>query len=578
MRNFYYIFLCVVGANILLACSSSENIAGGKGKAKELSSEDQRQMDYCFFEGLKERNIGDYDAAGRMFSMVLALQPNHSASLYELANIKDYQGNSSEAISLAQRAAAGSPDNLWYHLFLTHLYSKTGKPNKASETYQYIVEHFPDKSEYYFDWAASLLNAGEYEKAIEVYDKIEVQVGVLEETALNKYHIYRKLEKLEKAKLELIKLSNTYPSEGKYLGILAEFYQETDNTQKALETYKKVLDVEPDNAMVHLSLSEYYRLNNEPEKAAGEMKKAFENENLDLETKINILLNYYASGDTASIENKQGYDLLSLLIVTHPKEAASFAIYGDFLYRDHKLAAARDMYRNALVFDNSKFVVWNQLLRVNAELEDFNSLLTDSEASLNLFPSQPTLYLYNGISHIQNKQYKKALEALKSGKALVVDNDPLLAEFYRNIGDVYHSTDQNNLSDEAFENVLRISPDNGIVLNNYSYYLSERDEQLEKAEKMSLRSNELDPGNHNFQDTYGWILFRLGKYEEAEGWLRKAIESGGAENGVILDHYGDVMYKVGRVDEAVKYWGKALKSGHTSDKLQEKIRERKIIE
>lgn len=577
MRLNRNIFVLATLAMFFAGCSSSGNLSGGKGKTKELSSENKRQLDYAFFDGLKQRDIGEFDLAARMFSKVLSIDPNHAASMYELANIRDYQGASTQALELAEKAAAVDPKNIWYQLFLAHLYNKTGKPEKTSETYRYIVETFPERSEYYFDWAASLLNSGQYEEAIEVYNKIETRLGVIEETALNRYHIFRKLNKPEKAKEELIKLSDTYPTEGKYLGILAEFYQETDNAEMALKTYKRVLEVEPDNAMVHLSLSEYYRLSGDEDTAAEEMILAFKNENLDIDTKINILLNYYSSGDTASIENKQGFVLLQHLIETHPKEAGAFAIYGDFLYRDHRLQEARDKYRNALIFDKSKFVVWNQLLRVSAELEDFNALLSDSEQSIDLFPSQPAFYLYNGISHIQKKEYNKALDALKSGKALVVDNDLLLAEFYRNIGDVYHSTKEDQLSDEAFEKVIALSPDNAIVLNNYSYYLSVRGEQLEKAEKMSLKSNQLEPDNHNYQDTYGWILYRLEKFEDSEEWIRKALENGGDGSDVILEHYGDVLYRVGRVDDAVKYWEKARAAGSNSEVIQQKIRERKIV-
>ena len=54
------------------------------------------------------------------------------------------------------------------------------------------------------------------------------------------------------------------------------------------------------------------------------------------------------------------------------------------------------------------------------------------------------------------------------------------------------------------------------TLNNYAYYLSLRNDRLEKAAQMSLRSNELAPGQPSFQDTYAWVLYQQGKYAEAQ--------------------------------------------------------------
>ncbi|MBK7384433.1 MAG: hypothetical protein IPI81_14055, partial [Flavobacteriales bacterium] len=61
---------------------------------------------------------------------------------------------------------------------------------------------------------------------------------------------------------------------------------------------------------------------------------------------------------------------------------------------------------------------------------------------------------------------------------------------------------------QAYDKALARIPDDATTLNNYAYYLSVRGEQLEKAERMSKRSNELAPGQPSYQDTYAWVLFR----------------------------------------------------------------------
>ncbi len=148
----------------------------------------------------------------------------------------------------------------------------------------------------------------------------------------------------------------------------------------------------------------------------------------------------------------------------------------------------------------------------------------------------------------------------------MVGNDKMLAQFYSYLGDTYFQLKDNEHSDEAYEKALKIEPSNALVLNNYAYYLSLRNINLEKAEQMAKKAVELDPGNGSNQDTYGWVLFKLGRYEEAKEWIEKAIQTG-EESAVVLEHYGDVLWKLGNKKDAVKYWEKAGKAGEGSEFL-----------
>jgi len=168
---------------------------------------------------------------------------------------------------------------------------------------------------------------------------------------------------------------------------------------------------------------------------------------------------------------------------------------------------------------------------------------------------------------------------LETGIKYVVRNDLLLAEFYNYLGDAYHQTGQDEKAFEAYDASLKIKPDNSIVLNNYAYYLSLRGDQLDRAKKMALKANELDPGNSSNQDTYGWVLYKLGEYEEALEWIGKSIENHKVDNAEVLEHYGDVLYKLGRTEEALEYWKRALKAGKGgSELLEKKVNEGKLYE
>ncbi|MBL7937323.1 MAG: tetratricopeptide repeat protein, partial [Bacteroidia bacterium] len=164
--------------------------------------------------------------------------------------------------------------------------------------------------------------------------------------------------------------------------------------------------------------------------------------------------------------------------------------------------------------------------------------------------------------------------SLEDGIEFVYDNKPLLIEFYSNLGNAYNSIKNYAKSDKAFDDALKVDPDNALILNNYSYFLSLRKEKLEKAERYSKRSNELAPNNRSYIDTYGWILYQQGKYKEAEEWLSRAVKMG--SKSAISEHYGDVLYKLGRKEEALNYWQEAKTAGSGSELLDKKIADKKL--
>ncbi len=166
----------------------------------------------------------------------------------------------------------------------------------------------------------------------------------------------------------------------------------------------------------------------------------------------------------------------------------------------------------------------------------------------------------------------------EAGKGVVVDNEPMKAQFYSNLGDVYHELSWDKQSDNAYEKSLKLMPDNAFVLNNYSYYLSLRNEQLDKAESMSRKAIELEPTQASFLDTYGWILYQQNKFEEAKTYLDKALNFGGMQSGTIVEHYGDVLYKLNDKIGALEYWKKAAELGDGSEFLKKKIAEGKLYE
>jgi tetratricopeptide (TPR) repeat protein len=530
-----------------------------------------------FYEATKQKLLGNYPAALELFNDYLAKHPEDAATLYEIADIYSQQQELEKALPLAVKAVQLDGSNKWYKYLLYQLYQSQSQFEEAGEIISQLLTEEPDNLDYMQELALNYIYQDDLKNAIKIYDSIDEKIGVTEEVAQQKQRIYLMMGKPDKAIEEIEALTIAYPDETRYLEMLAELYVSADMPEKALETYNRILAVEPDNPYINISLSDYYRKKGDQEKSYEYLQAGFANPSLDIDTKVQILLAYYTVNELYGDRKDEAFTLARLMLQAHPEDPKAWSIYADLLYQDKQLEAARDAFHEVIAIDSSKYLVWEQLLFVESELDDFNAMVSEGERAIALFPQQPLLYLLAGAGRFQQKDYARAADHFKTGADFVVANNKLLEQFYSYMGDTYFQLKDNSASDAAYDKALAINPENSLVLNNYAYYLSMRKEKLDKAEEMAKKAVDLDPGNSSNEDTYGWVLFQVGKYEEAKEWIAKAIQNE-KESAVVIEHYGDVMWKLGEEKEAVKYWEKAMKLGEGSEFLERKVGEKSYID
>jgi len=134
----------------------------------------------------------------------------------------------------------------------------------------------------------------------------------------------------------------------------------------------------------------------------------------------------------------------------------------------------------------------------------------------------------------------------------------------------YNSNKQYKESDAAYEEALKLDPDNALILNNYAYNLSTRNQDLNKALDMIKRAVRKEPGNPSYLDTMGWIYYMLKDYKAAKEYIERAVSVNGS-NSVLLEHLGDVHNALKDTQKAVYFWKKALELNKGNKQLEEKI-------
>lgn len=549
---------------------------------KETLFQDKERENLKFnthlFNGLKEKELGNYEKALESFKACMRLKPNESVSFYESARINQRLGNIDLAIEEAKKACELNPNNKWYTKLYAEILMQNQKFNLAINEYKKLIKQNPKNQENYFLLAESYIYARKYLKAINVYDQIESQAGINKIVSMQKYSLYMQLNKTNSAIKQIETLTQKFPTDIEALEILSELYLLNNQKNKALEVFREIAKIDPGNGHIHLKLANYYRDQGENEKSYEELKKAFQNKSLIIDTKIPVLASYLPLIQEDKKMEKQAYELCEILIETHSQDYKSYTIYGDVLYSNKEMEEAKAKYLKSIELEKNQAQTWTQIIFIQAEQNKFKEVLKTSEEALEIFPTNPIYYYFNGVANSRFKNHEIATQVLETGIEFIADNDLLRTEFCASLAECFHALDDHQKSDSLFEIVLIKNPENSIALNNYSYYLSLRKEKLEKAQAMSEKSNQLDPKNGTYQDTYAWILYQLQDYKNAEIWIQKALKNGSDSSAVVVEHYGDILFKLGKKKKAIEQWRNAQELGGKNEKLIKKIKDEQLYE
>ena len=544
---------------------------------QELDEKTRLEFDYSFMEGVMSKITGDYQAAIGWFDNCLKILPSSSVAKYEIAGIltagEDYNG----ALQLAREAVAGNPDNMWYKILLANILQKKAMIEEACNVYADIIAKYPNKEEFYLIEAELYISVEKWQKAIEVFDRYEQQNGITEPVSIEKIKLYTKLDDVKKASNELLKLIRKFPDKSEYLSLLAELYFNYNQDKKGLQILDRILKAEPDNGFVHFYLADYYRSKKELKEADRHTKEALVSDKIENGYKIQYILKLILNPDTTLTSDSQLDNYMNLLMQKYSDDLSVRALHSDFLKKDHKLAEARNELEYILSKDKNNYLIWEELLLMCNEMGDTTCMYRHGIEAIKYFPEQPLPYALSGIALMMQKQFAEALPLFEKGVELTDDKPELRSQFYSYLADCYYNLDSVERAFKMFDEVLKINPNDILVLNNYAYYLSLRNERLALAEKMSSQAVAMESDNATYLDTYAWVLYKRGEYSQARYYIKLAIEKDKDPSGVLYEHYGDILYRSGEHQEALKMWKKAAEmGGGVSEELNDKIQSGKL--
>lgn len=559
-----------------------------KRDSSAVASGKTRDAESFFTEGEKHFILENYTKALIYYQKSLEINPNNATVHYKIAEAlaqSDKQEDKLKASISIERALALEKKNKYFYLLAAKLYSDLTQFDKAAQVYETMFKQLPESQEHLYELAAIYQYAGQKEDAIRVYTRAETFSGINEISSLQKTRLYFELSQTEDAIREGEKLIDAFPDEEQFIVAVAETVSQYGFKEKAIGYLEKFIAENKPASSAQMLLAGLYRDTNQEDKARQLLMASFNDPDLELNSKLIVLGTYNSELNQARIKkqpdaNKEKFalELLTILRKHYPEQENVHVLGGDlYLTLDQKSDAQKE-YLEAIRYGSSSFQVWQNLLYLDMQLEQYENAALHSEQAMEYHPNQAMVYYFNGLANIRRKLYREAAQSLEQAKKLAGTNTAMIGEINGLLGEAYHGLKQYEKSDLAYEDALAYNASNENVLNNYSFYLAVRKVNLDKAEKMSGQLLKNNPNNPAYLDTYAWVLFAREKYRDARKAIEKAITAGPA-TATYFEHYGDILYKLGDVDNAVKQWEKARNMLTTiPEVLNKKIANRTIYE
>jgi tetratricopeptide (TPR) repeat protein len=547
-----------------------------------------REAEFYFTEGEKFFILEDYAKALVYYQRAQDINPDNGTIHYKIAEVLSKSSKQEDLVKASmsiEQALKLERENKYFYLLSATIYNSLGRFDKAAEAYESMMAKVKGTEEYLYEVAAVYQYAGQPEEAIKAYNRAEQIFGLNEVSSIQKMKLLLEAGKNEEGLKEGEMLIAAFPGESRYVMAFSEIIAKAGMQEKAIRYLEDFVAANPESGEVKMLLAGFYRDTGKEEKARPYLIGLFDDPTIELNSKLIILGAYNGElhqNKTAKITDPEkeafALQLFEKLKSVYPGNPSVHIIGGDLYLSTGKDREAQSEYLQAVESGaDVTFEVYENMLFLQIRLEQWDQAIKYAEQALEMYPNQGMIHYFHGIANLRKRRYAEAIASFEQAKRLSASNAALSSEINSQLGEAYNASKDYAKSDKAYEEALSFNPNNATVLNNYSYYLALRKENLEKAEKMSATLIKNHPENPTFLDTYAWVLFIREKYREAKRIMERAINTGKA-TATHFEHYGDILYKLGDIDGAVRQWEKARGLNANSETLNKKIANRKIYE
>lgn len=522
--------------------------------------------EYALIEANRQKSIGNLNEAINLYSKCLSVKPESGIAAYELGNIYAALNDLDKAMDFFTKAYVSDPENYWYMLAYIEILRIKENYNEAQNVILSYLERKED-SEIRYSLAGIYEKQNNFKQALKQLEIIEVNSGISESIVLKRAGIYKKQNKIDKGEKELQRLKEYIPESADYYILRAEYLNEAGLKDRAAVLFQMAYDLDSTNLYAITNLADYHIQNKDFEKGFSYLDKAFADPDILLENKVNTILYYLENKAVISNYTIEIERLVNSLLILYPNDNTVARVAYDFYSKTEKFDKAFLQIKKLLKQERDNYNMWQQTIYYASMLGLNEEMLNLANEAIAIFPNKTDLYLFEAIGYYLNNDYIKCYDILKEKYVLGLEMGVQM-QFLTFLGESAYKLGYNDEAFSYFEELILLDPNNWPIMNNYSYYLSLEELNLERAEELSYKTILAEPESSVYLDTYGWILYKLKRNDEAIKYLEKATKL--SDDPDVLFHYAEALFDNDMLEEACLYYKKALEAGFDQEQIKAK--------
>ncbi|MGI6243246.1 MAG: tetratricopeptide repeat protein [Prevotella sp.] len=543
--------------------------------AVALDYTDSLRYNYFFLEAVRQQNAGHFAAAFDLLNHCLAIDSCAAEAYYMQARYFSHLGKDSLALHYLKTAALLRPDNGTYQEKVAQFYIGMGNYDKAIEAYERLYAAQHDRSDVVNILVDLYKQQKDYDNMLGAIDRLERIEGENEQFDLARMRVYELKGDAKNAYKTLKSLADTHPNDMSFSIMLGNWLMQNKKPKDAYKLFSRALENEPENTYAQSSMYDYYRAVGQDEKAKKMMERILLGKNTPADNRVQFIRQAIQENERQGGDSMKIIRLFDRLREALPTDASIAEMKA--AYYTLKKMPEEDINRAlvellAIAPDNSgaRF----QLIQNKWAKQNWKEVAEWSEPGMLYNPDEMAFYYFTGLARYYQKDDVGALDAFQRGTAEInAKSDPdIVSDFYAIMGEIYHNQGRKEEAYAAFDSCLQWKPDHIVTLNNYAYFLSVEGKDLKRAEEMSAKAVKAEPKNPTYLDTYAWILYCQERYAEAKIYIDQTLKysEDSTLSADVLEHAGDIYIKTGDTEEALQMWQKAIDVGGDAAVLNKK--------
>lgn len=535
-------------------------------------SGDEAKGRAAYIKGLEEFENENYERALDHLSQAYMELPKHAGVNYALADAYLAVEDLSNAAFYGKKAAELEPENKWYHLQLANIYRRAGRNQATIDELKLALKYHPNATDVMSDLANSYSQHEEYVESNKIYNQLLNLTGPDIGIYLQKLQNFNELNMRDSSIVQLQKIRELDPDNLSTLHMLSNFYLEIDRTGEAKQMLREALEKNQRNPKTLVMLADIYVEEAQWDSVGTLLGSVVADPIVNKEAKLDVtqyLFSRYQQEPNNQPLKQALEDLLDKFTATEPEYGPAYALAADYYLNESNNPEALKALAKTNELAPRNDMAWRQRMQLLLAEGRYEEAIEAGKQADEYVPQDPFVLYFVGNAYLATGRQEEALSWFEKASQ-TPSRKPFKSAIYGSMGDAYSALDQWEEAKKSYDRALSLDPQNHNVLNNYAYYLSERDEQLPKAEKMALKAIEQAPENPSYLDTVGWVYYKKGEYEQARKYIQASLDTGGA-SAEVMEHMGDVLEKLGQEDQAREWWKKALQKDSSRTHLKDKI-------